>query len=81
MDYLKKIDGIIEILSANNRNVEAERIQDLRWAAFTATELLWSVGYELSRMMKTPVIKNMIGNEVEDLIQYCKRIDLLIDEA
>ncbi|WP_434574787.1 hypothetical protein [Riemerella anatipestifer] len=81
MDYLKKIDRIVEILSANNRNVEAGRIQDLRQAAFTVTELLLSVGYELSRMVKTPVIKNIIGNEVEDLIQYCKRIGLLIDEA
>lgn len=40
MDYLKKIDRIVEILSANNRNVEVERIQDLRQSAFTVTELL-----------------------------------------
>ncbi|WP_018676202.1 hypothetical protein [Riemerella columbina] len=81
MDYLRKIDTIIEILSINNMDFEIEKIKNLRQSSFTSTELLLSVGYELNRMIKNPVIKSIIGNEVKDLIRYCERIGLYIDKV
>ncbi|MDY3338995.1 hypothetical protein PG623_09400 [Riemerella anatipestifer] len=80
MDYLKKIDNIIETLAANNMNIEMERIQTLKNNSFTSTEILLSVGYELIKMISKPKLKQIIGNDVDELLRYCKNIGLTIRE-
>ena len=80
MDYLKKIDEIIEVLIINDMNFEARKIQDIKKNAFTSTELLLSIGFELNQLIKDSKVNEVIGNDVNDLTKYCKKVGLLISK-
>lgn len=80
MDYLKKIDKIINILSINGKNDFVKIILEIQSNSFTSSELLLSVVYELNAIIKNNLeISILIGKDVKELIDYCRKIGLYIE--
>jgi hypothetical protein len=80
MDYIKKIDKIINILTINGKADFAKRILDEKNNSFTSSELLMRVGYELNKIIETNLeIKKLIKIDVKEYLAYCKSIGLSIE--
>lgn len=80
MDYLLKIDKIINVLIQNNELSASNEIQELKLSASTGSELLMSIVYRLKQLTENDnQINELIGEDVSELLSYCKSIDLNIN--
>lgn len=80
MDYIKKIDKIINILKVNGKTDFANKVLEEKNNSFTSSELLMRVGYELNKIIRNNLeVKNLINNDVRELISYCRDIGLYIE--
>lgn len=80
MDYLKKINEIIETLIVNDLNFEARKIINIKENSFTSSELLLSVGFELNQLIEDSKLNEIIGDDVHSLTKYCRSIGLFINK-
>lgn len=79
MDYLHKIDEIIKVLEENKEDMVANKISSLKRNAPVSSELLMAVTYELILITSNQQnIKNLIGDKVIELQDYCYSIGLRV---
>jgi len=82
MDYIKKINKIIKILEDSNEMESANMIKMTLEESFTYTEILMKVTYNLKLILKKNItLKELIENDVDELIKYCKSIGLQISSS
>jgi len=79
MNYLLKIDHIIEVLTDANALSFSEEITEQKSSASTGSELLMTVTHRLKQMVEqNKEIEELIGGEVHDLMAFCDSIGLRI---
>lgn len=77
MEYLKKIDSIIDKIQDFGKTDSATHLLSLKRDAFTSTELLMSVTHEMINLIKRDrELKETIEKDVLELTEYCKSIGL-----
>jgi hypothetical protein len=79
MDYLKKIDTVIQKLNKAGYIAESKRIALLETHASVGSELLTGVTHELLILIgMNDEINELIGVETFDLKDFCWSIGLLV---
>ncbi|EOZ96871.1 MULTISPECIES: hypothetical protein [Cyclobacteriaceae] len=79
MNYLLKIDHIIEVLAGANELGCSEELTELKSSVSTGSELLMAVTHRLKQMIEQDEkIEGLIGEEVRDLVFFCDSIGLSI---
>ncbi|QDH80446.1 hypothetical protein FKX85_15915 [Echinicola soli] len=79
MNYILKIDHIIEVLVAAKALSCSEEITELKSSASTGTELLMTVTHRLKQMIEEDKkIEGLVGEEVRDMVLFCDSIGLSI---
>jgi len=81
MNYLSKIDDIIEALKKENELAASNEMQELKRSVSTGSELLMSIAFRLKQLVKSNTnISRSIREDVAQLLNYCESIGLTIDE-
>ena len=78
MDYLSKIDDIIQKLQENGESDIADRINSSKTGSYTASEILMSITSELLRVIEAPRLRELIGKDCIELRDYCHSIGLMV---
>jgi hypothetical protein len=70
-NHLDKLEKIIKILKDSSLINEAKELEINIESSFTSTEICSKCGYLLSRYKRNSKIQQIIGNEINDFLNYC----------